>query len=390
LHKYCESPKFAPHGKGREGILIVLESPSNADDENGSYYSGKSGAVVRDTMLRLGYDIDKDCKSIYAVGCKLAGNIIKDESARALCEPGVWNVIAEMKPRTIIAMGQLALKTVMRHTSNVGDVVKWAGSVISDRDLKAAVCPTQSPVEVIMDRTGITRKYFIEDLERVSRIHKRKKKMVFHTPNHEEQYVTRLVDSKKVMRFLKDVARNYRHKDIAIDYETSGLKPHRKEHAILCASIAFGPKSAVSFILREEHMPIFKRILYDKTIGKIAHNMKFEMSWSREKVGTMGRGWLFDTMVAQHVVDNRTGVAGLKYQTYIRYGVRNYDSHISSFLKSEEESANGFNNVKDAPPDQVLMYCGLDTIYTYMLAFDLVKELKHKTIKFRSSVWQPR
>ncbi len=41
--------------------------------------------------------------------------------------------------------------------------------------------------------------------------------------------------------------------------------------------------------------------------------MKYEDTWSREKLKQQGKGWLWDSMIAAHILDNRPGVTGLKF-----------------------------------------------------------------------------
>ena len=55
------------------------------------------------------------------------------------------------------------------------------------------------------------------------------------------------------------------------------------------------------------------------------------------------RGWYWDSMIAAHILNNQAGVSGLKFQTYVHFGVIDYSSEISPYLKSDDKSANGIN-----------------------------------------------
>jgi len=79
-------------------------------------------------------------------------------------------------------------------------------------------------------------------------------------------------------------------------------------------------------------------------------------------------------MQAAHIIDNRQGICGLKFQTYICFGVGDYSSEISPYLKGvDKKDANSLNTVLELCESKegkkkLLTYCGFDTIYQYRLA----------------------
>lgn len=104
-------------------------------------------------------------------------------------------------------------------------------------------------------------------------------------------------------------------------------------------------------------------------------NCKFEASWTRFILGYEVRGWLWDTMLASHVLDNREGTTGLKFQIYVNWGIVGYDDRIKPFLTSHSKDGNAFNNIKKAPINEVLLYCGVDAKYTHKLWKKQQKEI---------------
>jgi len=84
--------------------------------------------------------------------------------------------------------------------------------------------------------------------------------------------------------------------------------------------------------------------------------------------------WKWDSMIAAHIIDNRGNISGLKFQTYVQFGVIDYDSEINPFLKSgSKDGANGINKIEEfierpGGVEKVLEYCGWDTIWQYRLA----------------------
>ena len=79
-------------------------------------------------------------------------------------------------------------------------------------------------------------------------------------------------------------------------------------------------------------------------------------------------------MLAAHILDNRPGVTGLKFQVYVHFGVPDYDSEVSEYLHSNgSKSGNAFNKVLEMIKDPVkrqklMIYCGLDSLYEFRLA----------------------
>jgi hypothetical protein len=79
-------------------------------------------------------------------------------------------------------------------------------------------------------------------------------------------------------------------------------------------------------------------------------------------------------MNAAHCLDNRQGVTGLKFQTYVNFGVPDYDSHISPWITNttEDLGANTLNKIKEFiklyGTKDILKYNGLDSIFGLLLA----------------------
>jgi DNA polymerase I-like protein with 3'-5' exonuclease and polymerase domains len=162
----------------------------------------------------------------------------------------------------------------------------------------------------------------------------------------------------------------------ALDYETTGIKPHAMGHRIVCAAVADTVDHAYVFRIPEsrvERRPLTDA-LENPSVEKIAHNMKFENAWTEVRLRcTVGR-WGWDTMLAAHVMDNRRSVTGLKFLTYVHLGVADYSSDIEPYLKPKgKANSNSFNQIDKllALPDgaqRLMQYCALDAVHTLRLA----------------------
>ena len=164
--------------------------------------------------------------------------------------------------------------------------------------------------------------------------------------------------------------------EIAFDYETTGLKPHAPGHRIVCASVADMSDHAYSFMMpqkRSERQP-FIDLIKNPKIGKIAQNMKYEHTWSMVRLQTEVQNWVWDTMLASHIFDNRVGVTSLKFQVYVQFGIVDYESEVASYLQAiDNKDGNALNRIqqlllKPMGRNKLLKYCGYDSVYELRLA----------------------
>jgi len=163
---------------------------------------------------------------------------------------------------------------------------------------------------------------------------------------------------------------------VAFDYETTGLKPHAEGHKIISASICAEPDQAYSFLMpykSKSCMRLWKEILQTDRFGKMAHNLKFETTWSNVVLDCAVNNWKWDSMQAAHILNNREGITSLKFQVYVNFGIGDYGSEVHPYLESGDKNANAFNKIEelistDTGKQKLLLYGGLDSLYEYKLA----------------------
>lgn len=166
----------------------------------------------------------------------------------------------------------------------------------------------------------------------------------------------------------------------SFDYETTGLQPIC--HELVSASFATSPDRAFAFMYSgsERVREAWRNILASPRLGKAAHNIKFEDTWSREKFQVEDIEWRWDSMIAAHVVDNRPGICGLKLQVFLNFGVPSYDALIEPFLKSIDERDPTAPNriyefIERYGEDELLMYNGIDSLGGLRLAMQQMEIL---------------
>jgi len=381
----ARNPKLKPSGNFRKKIMVVSEAPTLMDDANGVLWSDQDGELLERTLRRFGYDLHEDCISISAVNC--VPLVPKKRIARApvnfeidCCRKIVMGYVKRYKPSVIIVLGKFALYSIIgnRWNKDFGKFEKWRGWAIPDQDLGCWVCPVYAPNLVRhMDKEEMTR-VWEEDI----------KNALYHSKLEHRKYaepeIVYLKDDLSVLRSIKNFS------TIAFDYEATGLKPHGKEHKIVCASVAVSEDLVYVFPIPKKRRLLlpFTDLLENELIKKMAHNMKYERHWSLHKLGVKVKGWHWDSMLAAHILDNRQEITGLKFQTYVQFGIIDYSSEIEPWLKGmDDKDANSMNRLLEFVQNEdnmmkVLKYCAYDSIYEYRLAMWQQRVIEENSLPF--------
>lgn len=361
LSNGCVTPKMKPTGDGRKGILVIAEAPGKTEDEKGVQLIGQAGQVLRNVLKRQGIDLDEDCWKTNAVCCRPPKNRTPAKREINCCKPRMIQIIKEKNPRLVLLLGGVALESLLstRIGTEIGGINKWRGFHIPDQEYKTWVCPTFHPSFILRSKGDIViENIFNKDIERA--LKKLNKKIVEHKQQVE------ILDDSRANNLCQQLL-DFPPELLSFDYETTGLKPYRKGHKIVCCGVSFKKGEAWAFKLENEKViKYWTEILKNKHIPKTAHNMKFEHQWSRNVLGVNVRGWVLDTMIASHIIDNRSGVTGLKFQAYANFGIGDYSSHISKYLQSD--NGEGFNRIEEADQEELFKYCGMDALLQYKLA----------------------
>lgn len=367
LFKKLDNDKVELKGKGRKGLLIIYDLPNKKDIryKNGFPYSDLFSSILMQNSI----DIDEDCYQAYALQCpsKFPTKLHYD-----CCAKKIRQIIADVQPKITITIGKEALSSVIgdRWKKGIGDIEKWRGNVIPDQDLRGWLAPV---MEVNDDSALILKTLFKKDIKNALAY---LGKPFWKWKHPEIHYLTSLTTLKK---------REF--SSFSFDYETTGLKPHRKGHHIFCTSIAFNSKEAFVFPMSVK-LFYFLELLNNNRIGKRAHNMKFEHSWSKVHLGVEVQNWEWDSMIAAFILNNNTGTTGLKFQTYLNFGVIDYDSEIASYLSSDDpKNGNAINRVSQLWGNtegqrQLMKYCALDSHFQWLLSEKQMKKLDYKFLPF--------
>jgi len=372
LDKQAKTPRMPIIGKGKKGIFILSGEPSEAEDAHGLPLSGDSGTYLRDALKYYGIDLEEDCWRVNAVRC-----VVKDGDAlkyTSKCHASIQKMLNDCKPKKIILLGTVAI------SSYFYDYPEVTKSIPANRGLayweprfNCYVLPIMHPATYCTSR----------DQSLVAGAKADLKYAITHNappPVIPKPVVTRLVTVAAVCEYLQWLL--VTKPTFAFDYEATNLKPQLKGNKAVSVGICTS-SGAVAFPLQHKHWKakeqaqiesLWKQVLADRKIKKIVQAMNIERVWSEVQFGVC-QGIIWDTQLASHVLDNREGgFFGLKFQAFLRWGVRDYSKSMDSYIRAT--NGEPFNRMEYAPLGSVLQYNGLDALYTYHIWEEQQKEFR--------------
>jgi uracil-DNA glycosylase family 4 len=366
LYRQCQSPKMPPGGRKKRRIMFLGEAPGATEDRRNTQLVGDAGQCLRKLLDGI-VELD-DCIKHNSISCRPPSNEMDDLYIDA-CRPLVNKAIRELKPNVIVLLGASALKSVVgpEWSEILGEMARWVGWHIPSQRHNAWLCPTYHPSYVMRQendkalwnivRNQLRAAVRLEDVPvPMFDVEERKKQIdIYEDPRKTEMALKRLIGCIGLCSF---------------DYETECLRPELPWE-LFSVSFHVMPNEAhegpftFSGRLDASCYPALSAVLRNGNLKKIGTNIKFEERWTRRRLGHGVAGWLWDTMLSTHIADNREGITGLKFQTYINLGIGDYAEKIKPFFDSTGSTDKGRNMIRKAPLREVLMYGGLDAIFEY-------------------------
>lgn len=369
LFRECKRPKLKPTGAAAPRVLLVYSRPRAA----GQHGSNQAERYMERLLARAGISPDL-VASTSATICAPPRNRPPTAKEVIACRPACRDTIRALKPAVIIPLGQQAASAVLQPLwrQEVGAIDRWQGWQIPSQELNAWVCPTYAP-EWAVDEEDVVQRRF-EGQVRAALAHTEKPWP--HGPPDWGRDVKHVTDPEYAAKWLRKCASVDRGA-IAWDYETTALKPDDSAAQIVSCAVAWGsglaPERCISFPWVGAAREAMGELLRSP-IPKIGANLKFEDRFTRAEFGHRVRNWVWDTVIAGHVLDNRKAVASVKFQAFARLGVEPWNSHIEKFLKSKgDEKTNAI--IREISTRDLLQYNGLDAILEYRVAASQIQEM---------------
>lgn len=370
----CANRPVQAKGAGKKEVLIL----------SGTMRVKKASVDrLRSELKKVKIDLDEDCFFTSVIQSNNPSHEVKikdktkevSDSATYLdcCRIKILDFIKSTSPKVILCLGDRAISSLVKHRSDFRGrfpkIDNWESHCIPDQEYCAWIVPTwnipmleeyeEKDNGVIYTKRFRASLKMLADKLKEERIEKRND-VSFCNPIMDDEEAIREIE--KCQRHIERTSGSF----ASFDYETTGIKPYAKGQKIICVSICYKDDYSFSFMLNNKTWPHFDSFLKNKNIKKVAHNIKFEEIWTREKRKIKVAGWKADTMLDAHILDNRTGLVGLKLQTYLYFGIAGYDHEIDPFL--DAPGSNDLNKIEQASPKNVLKYCALDSLYGYWLA----------------------
>jgi DNA polymerase len=369
LFEHCKSPKMPWTGKGKENVLVVAEAPGKNEDMEGVQLVGKAGKRFRRELKGFGWDLDRDCWKTNALICYPEDGW--DSKQIGYCRPNLMNTIKEIKPHTVLLLGAAAVESLVGGVwcDDIGRLERWVGWQIPSQSLNAWICPTYHPSYLERRDDPVLDLWFRRHLESAMQLEGRPWEEV---PNHSGQ-VRLLFDSSEAAEVVMNI--NNHCSSMSFDFETNSLKPDWGGARIVSCAVAWNDaQNCIAFPWYGPVVEEMGKLLRNPKVKKIGQNIKFEDRWCRRVFNHPVSGWVWDTMQATHVLDNRQGITSLKFQSFVRLGERNYEEQVKPFLEAEGSYTS--NRIDEVPIEDLLLYNGLDALLTFKIAEIQKKEMK--------------
>lgn len=378
LYRGCVSPKMPVDGDGVKKVLIIAEAPGKDEDERGRPLVGKTGTHLKNTLLKFGVDMRRDCWLMNSLSCRPPRNEIKDRRWVDYCRPKVVAALRDLRPRAVVLLGAVPVRSLVGWLwkEDPGGVNRWAGYRIplqadpQGKPLNCWVCPAWHPSHVVRENDegrdgGVVQRVWEGHLGAAFSLGRRPWKELPDYPAraravHDPDEAAALV-------------RRYTHagNPVAFDTESNMLKPDGQRSRLVCASVSDG-ETSIGFPWHGEAVRAVEELLRSDT-PKWMWNAKHDLRWVRRHLGFWARNVEWDGMLCAHVLDNRSGTKSLKFQAFVRLGALDYGDAVKPYFQSK--GSNEPNRINEVGKETLYRYAAMDTLFTWEICRRQMKEM---------------
>ncbi|TKI70407.1 uracil-DNA glycosylase [Sulfurimonas crateris] len=121
------------YGNQNADLMIIDYSVSYSEDNANSYYSGRSGEMLKDMIENVLKLKVEDVYFTHAVKCKPLNSNIPSDSEWDSCKSYLFSQIEFVKPKVVVTLGKDAYAKVTSEEENFGSV---RGHVVDFKDYK--------------------------------------------------------------------------------------------------------------------------------------------------------------------------------------------------------------------------------------------------------------
>lgn len=338
----------------RARILIVDEHPWSSQIEADDWDVGSHASWLLKTLRECGIN-QGNASFVHAKRC-----CHSDYSEQ--CVSRLINDIVTLKPRVVMLCGDQSIQAIIgKKFPSLCATSIVQGYVIPEQEYKCFVVPNYGSKHFdIIGRNPAIDTLFRKNVNRCLEYSRRE--FTPYTP----------IDC-RVVSSIDDVSRylaRARKEIVAIDFETTGLKPHRKGHKVLTVGLGFADV-AVAFVVTDDNKAMIADYLACSS-PKLIYNLSFECLWAKVFFGVTINNIVADVMLQAHLLDGKTGILSLDKQVYLHFGIASWDAFGREKASCEQgHGANSFNRleavVKHGDVHSLLKYNAMDCAATMML-----------------------
>ncbi|MDR2115846.1 MAG: hypothetical protein LBP87_05640 [Planctomycetaceae bacterium] len=376
-------PGIPVSGRGDKKILLIRDQPTAYIDVSRNWFSrqNKKPSFIMTALRNADIEPEEDCWMTGAAVCFGTGHpLLAIES----CLPNLDRTIQELQPKVIIPIGLNAIHAVMSflwRDESMGDLAHFIGHQMPAKRWNAWVCPVYDSAYImslgyknsstpdLLSGTGIVAYLWLERYIKAAVEKLGEPPFPVEDKKNIIQFLYTVNDISEALEWIGNSLRGY----AVIDYETNCIKPEVTGARVLCAAVCFGGfhkvQKIIAFPMLHDVIPAWVKFL-QSPIPKVAHNCKFEDRWSNVYFKTPVTNWVGDTMLNAHILDCRTGITGLKFQTAVNFGIVGYEDATKPYMTSGEGK---LNRLHEVPLETLLKYCAHDTLFTWRL---FIKQMK--------------
>jgi len=364
-------------GRGPEKpkLLVVLEfAPRNES------IAPKRVKIIRDQLIEMGVDL-KQVRWTGALRChsamRHAGETIEEQKTAIEinrivkgCRDHLLAEIKECDPKVVLLVGNVALKTAFSRKSGMD---KYKGSIFQEDDRTYLV--TKDPLNI--PKKSRAEDEFLASLKKVKACLTGKLegdgKYMMPKTTEELQAARKILLAQDILTFDFEIAMNL-------------SKGVRETDKLLGCGFSWEAGKAIYIPLDHKDSPfngtqeahdVVKEVLAAKGIGKIAHNGYFDCHAAKVFYKELPANFMFDTMLAHHLLDPTTGTHGLKYLAGMHTDLGGYEEKISAILDKLPKADRNYGVL---PLDMIAKYCCIDADVTFRLYGRFQHELKEMNL----------
>jgi len=347
----CSRPRISEFHQRNPDILFVGAFPVDADIKAGPF-KGKNSFLLRKLLdnLKSTGQVPLNIKVDYTYACRCSP-AFNEETRKfevnadiyAKCSMFLKKQVDDYKPKVIVGLGGDALKALgfKEQPKNMrGGIYHFRAS--------HGIVPVVATFHIVaVNKSPGYLPTFEKDILKAALMAKdgmSDVSMDIRTPKTVEDILAQL--DEVLSTADKSFAQTGSPMAVAVDTETTSLKPYAKEERVIMISMSHKRQEGLAYPFEHKQNPFtpeeFKQV-YDKTvevlssphISLVMANGKFDIQWLQYHYGMQIRPLAYDVILAEHVLDeDKKGEYSLKDLTRDRFpSMGKYEDELKQHLQ---------------------------------------------------------